>query len=220
MLRWIIPGSLLLLLAPAANARAQADPLAARTKGSAGAPVTVYEMSDFQCPFCKRHVDQVFPTLEKEYVATGKVRWIFINLPLPSLHPNAVAAAEFAMCAARHGKFWPAHDLLYRLQTVWAPLKTPAPFLLGLGDSIRLAKAPLKTCLDKGETSQEVRDDSEGAVKAGARSTPAFYIEGGLLSGALPLEVWRPILDSIYLAKTRKPAAGSKPTAQSLPSER
>ena len=122
----------ILLALLASRAAGQPDPLAARAKGAAAAPITVYEMSDFQCPFCKRHVDETFPVLEKEYVATGKVRWIFINLPLSSIHPNAVAAAEFAMCAARHGKFWPAHDALYRTQAKWAPLKNPAGYLLGL----------------------------------------------------------------------------------------
>jgi len=75
---------------------AKPDPLGMRTKGSATAPVTVYEMSDFQCPFCKRQVDNTWPLLEKEYIATGKVRWIFINYPLVSIHPNAVPAAELA----------------------------------------------------------------------------------------------------------------------------
>jgi protein-disulfide isomerase len=194
----------ILLALPAARVTAQADPLAVRTKGAATAPVTVYEMSDFQCPFCKRHVDETFPTLEKEYIATGKVRWIFINMPLTSIHPNAVAAAEFAMCAARHGKFWPAHDVLYRTQPRWAPMKDPAPYLLGLADSLRLPRAAMTGCLQNAETREEVRQDSEGAVKAGARSTPVFYIEGGLLEGALPPEVWRPILDSVYRAKTAK----------------
>jgi protein-disulfide isomerase len=195
----------LLLLCLAAPAAAQTDPLASRTKGSATAPVTVYEMSDFQCPFCKRHVDQTFPALEKEYVATGKVRWIFINLPLTQLHPNAVAAAEFAMCAAREGKFWPAHDLLYRRQEIWAPLKNPAAFLISLTDSLKLPKAKVSACLEKAETRGEVQKDAEGAVKAGAQSTPTFYIEGGLLTGAWPPEVWRPILDSVYRVKTQKP---------------
>lgn len=194
----------ILLALPAARAAAQPDPLAARTKGAATAPITVYEMSDFQCPFCKRHVDETFPTLEKEYVATGKVRWIFINLPLSSIHPNAVAAAEFAMCAARQGKFWPAHDALYRTQKKWAPMKDPAPYLLGLVDSLRLPKPAMTACLSNAETREEVRQDSEGAVKAGATSTPTFYIEGGLLAGALPPEVWRPVLDSIYRAKASK----------------
>ena len=195
----------LFLLCLAVPAAAQTDPLASRTKGSATAPVTVYEMSDFQCPFCKRHVDQTFPALEKEYVATGKVRWIFINLPLTQLHPNAVAAAEFAMCAAREGKFWPAHDLLYRRQEIWAPLKNPAVFLISLTDSLKLPKAKVSACLEKAETRGEVQKDAEGAVKAGAQSTPTFYIEGGLLTGAWPPEVWRPILDSVYRVKTQKP---------------
>ena len=195
----------LLLLGLAVPAAAQTDPLATRTKGSATAPVTVYEMSDFQCPFCKRHAEQTFPTLEKEYIATGKVRWIFINLPLTSLHPNAVAAAEFAMCAAREGKFWPAHDLLYRRQDVWAPLKNPAAFLISLTDSLKLPKARISACLDKAETRDEIRKDAEGATKAGAQSTPAFYIEGGIMAGAWPPEIWRPILDSVYIKKTKKP---------------
>jgi protein-disulfide isomerase len=195
----------LVLLGLAAPVAAQTDPLATRTKGSAAAPITVYEMSDFQCPFCKRHSEQTFPALEKEYVATGKVRWIFINYPLTSLHPNAVAAAEFAMCAAREGKFWPAHDLLYRRQEVWAPLKNPAAFLISLTDSLKLPKTKVSACLEKAETRDEVRKDSEGAVKAGAQSTPTFYIEGGLLIGVWPPDIWRPILDSVYRAKTKKP---------------
>ncbi len=70
------------------------DPLRARTKGRADAPVTVYEMADFQCPACRLFAVTVLPALDSEYVRTGKVRWVFINLPLTSIHPNAVAAAE------------------------------------------------------------------------------------------------------------------------------
>jgi predicted DsbA family dithiol-disulfide isomerase len=86
-----------------------------------------------------------------------------------------------------------------------APLQNPEQFLFGLGDSLKLPKAKLTACLVTNATRDAVRDDAEGAVKAGAESTPTFYIEGGLLRGALPPEIWRPILDSIYLAKTRKP---------------
>jgi protein-disulfide isomerase len=197
--RWVLPALLLTL-----TGAAQTDPLAPRTKGAAAAPVTVYEMSDFQCPFCKRFSENTFPALEKEYIATGKVRWIFINMPLVSIHPNAVPAAEFAMCAAREGKFWPAHDLLYRRQEVWAPLKNPAAFLLSLADSLKIPRGRITPCLEKGETRALVRSDSEGSVKAGASSTPTFYIEGALMKGAYPVEVWRPILDSIVRVKSRK----------------
>ena len=178
----------------------QPDPLASRSKGSTRAPVTVYEMSDFQCPFCKRHSEQTFPALEKEYVATGKVRWIFINFPLP-IHPNAPPAAEFAMCAAEQGRFWPAHDLLYRHQEAWAPLANPAAFFLSLADSLRLSPDRIRACLESGQTREAIRDDAAGATRSGANSTPTFYIEGGLLIGAWPPEVWRPILDSLYRVK-------------------
>ena len=196
--------ALLVACVPAAAA-AQSDFLAERTKGSATAPVTVYEMSDFQCPYCKRFTEQFFPEIEKAYIATGKVRWIFINLPLTSLHPNAVPAAEFAMCAAREGKFWPAHDALFRHQDVWAPLKNPGAFLLSLADTVKVSRAKITACLEKAEMRDLVKRDTEGSVKAGASSTPTFYVEGGLLRGAYPMQVWRPILDSLVTVKSRKP---------------
>ena len=83
---------------------AKKDPLSARSLGSPTAPITVYEMSDFQCPYCRRHALDVFPALQQAYVKTGKVRWIFINFPLTSIHPNAAAAAELALCGARLGR--------------------------------------------------------------------------------------------------------------------
>lgn len=191
-----------ILLGPGtAAAQSGADPLAARTKGSATAPVTVYEMSDFQCPFCRRHALETWPTIEREYVSTGKVRWIFINYPLTSIHPNAVAAAELAMCAGRQGRFWQAHDLIFRTQSTWAPLKDPGAFLTSLVDSLRLPKAAMTRCLQGAETQAEVESDTEGSIRAGANSTPTFYIEGGLMAGAQPLPVFRKVLDSIIAAK-------------------
>ncbi|MEP6571187.1 MAG: thioredoxin domain-containing protein [Gemmatimonadota bacterium] len=186
-------------------ARQEPDPLlAARTKGSASAPVTVYEMSDFQCPFCRRQAVETFPTLERDFIATGKVRWVFINFPLTSIHPNAAAAAEFAMCAAKVDKFWPIHDLLFKYQDKWAPLKEPGAFLLTLADSAGIQRSDLTACLEKGETRALVMADADGATKAGAGSTPSFYIEGGLLAGAAPVAAFEQVLDSIWKAKTAK----------------
>lgn len=202
MTRSLLALALAGMLAPAAI-EAQNIPLSARTKGSPTAPVTVYEMSDFQCPFCRQHALNVFPQLEQEFIRTGKVKWVFINYPLTSIHPNAVPAASLAMCAARHDKFWPAHDLLFKYQEVWAPLKNPAPFLLTLVDTLRLPKPAMHNCLQKAETVPQIQSDAEGAVKSGAQSTPTFYIEGGLLVGVKPVELFRYVLDSIHTAKTR-----------------
>jgi len=173
-----------------------------RSKGAEDAPVTVYEMSDFQCPYCRRHALETFPELDREYVATGKVCWVFINFPIPQLHPNATAAAEFAMCAARLDQFWPIHDLLFRNQESWERLADPAPFLLTLADSAHIARSTILPCLTNHETRELVQSDAEGAARIGVRSTPSFIIEGGLLRGAAPAADFKPILDSIYKLKT------------------
>ena len=188
-----------------ATLAAQDVPLSARAKGSPNAPITVYEMSDFQCPFCRRPAIETFPALERDYIRTGKVRWVFVNYPLTSIHANAVAAAAFAMCAAKQNKFWPAHDLLFLHQETWGPLKNPAPFLLTLADSLKLAKPAITSCLEKEETVAQIKADAEGASKSGAQRTPTFYVDGGLIVGAQPLPLFRMVLDSIYAAKTRKP---------------
>ncbi len=185
----------------AGPSRGQDDPLAPRSKGSAAAPVTVYEMSDFQCPFCRRHAVETLPILEDEYIKTGKIRWVFVNFPIPQLHPNAVPAAQVAMCAARQDAFWPVHDLLFLHQDVWGPLASPGEFLLSLADSVRIDRDSLGACLEAQATLDQVRVDAQGAVQAGATSTPTFYIEGGLLVGAHPVEVFRVVLDSIISEK-------------------
>ena len=173
--------------------------VAQRTKGQASAPVTVYELSDFQCPFCRSQAVETFPILEREFIETGKVRWIFLNFPLTQLHPNAAAAAEFSMCAAKVGKFWPVHDLLFSYQVKWAPLKNPGPFLISLADSAGIPRTDLTPCLDSHEMLPLVRAEAEGAAKSGVQSTPTVYIEGvGLLTGAYPVAVFRQILDSLW----------------------
>jgi protein-disulfide isomerase len=175
--------------------------LESRTKGSPKAPVTVYEMSDFQCPYCKRFAQETFPELERQYLRTGKVRWVFINFPLTSVHPHAAPAAELVMCAARQGEFWRVHDLLFQYQETWAPLKEAGPFFVSLADSAGLSKKSLLSCLQAPETRTAVQADAEGAARSGATSTPTFYIEGGMVAGAVPLEVFRRVLDSIYGVK-------------------
>ncbi len=187
---------------PAASGGDQDDLRAARTRGRPDAPVTVYEMSDFQCPWCGRFARETMPDIEREYIATGKVRFIFVNFPLP-MHPNAGPAAELAMCAAQQDRFWQVHDLLFRHQERWADLREPGTFFMSLADSAGADRGAMARCVRTGAMRDLVRRDAEGAARTGARSTPTFYIEGGLMSGAQPIGVFRTVLDSIYTAKTR-----------------
>lgn len=184
------------------RALAQDTTLASRTLGARSAPVTVYEMADFQCPYCRDFALQTFPTLKKEYIATGKVKWIFINFPLP-MHGNAEPAAEFAMCAARQDRFWQTHDMLYGTQEQWEQLKDPVPFFMAKAGPIGLNRGTLTDCLKSGAGKKVVDADLQGDARAGAQSTPSFYIEGGMMAGNAPLQTFRKVLDSVYAAKKK-----------------
>lgn len=188
--------------APLAAQTTGGNPLASRSKGSPTAPVTVYEMSDFQCPYCKRFAQQTFPQIERTYITPGKVRWVFINFPLTSVHEHAAAAGQLALCAAKQQGFWRVHDLLFQYQDTWAPLKEVGPFFVSLADSAGLSKKALLTCLQAPETQENLQAEAEGAQRSGAASTPSFYIEGGLMEGAVPFDVFKRVLDSVYAGKT------------------
>ena len=162
-------------------------------------------MADFQCPACRTFALETMPQLEREYIRTGKVRFVFIHLPLTQIHRNAVAAAEVATCAGRQARFWDMHDALFLRQAAWAPLDDPAPYLLALADSVGVDRKALTTCLTTRATRAEIEQDAYRAARTGARSTPTFYIEGGLLEGSGPVTVYRRLLDSIYRVKTAGP---------------
>lgn len=180
----------------------QSDALTARSKGAADAPVVVYEMADFQCPACRQFAVETMPVIDREFIHTGKVRWVFVNFPLATIHRHAVAAAEVAMCAARENKFWPVHDALFLRQPQWAPLEEPGPYLVALAESAGVARTGLLPCLQHQATQREIEQDVARSQAAGARSTPTFYIEGSLLVGAAPTRVFRRVLDSLYRDKT------------------
>ena len=179
------------------------DLRAERTRGSADAPVTMYEISDFECPYCAEFWRETLPSIERDYIDTGKLRLIFVNMPLTSLHPNAEPAAELAMCAARQHQFWQMHDLLFRNQDHWADLAQPGPYFLSLGDSLHLDVGQLQECLRTKATRPIIESDFDGSHKSGATSTPTFYIEGELIVGAQPFSLFKQVLDSIIAARTK-----------------
>jgi protein-disulfide isomerase len=81
--------------------------------GRQDAPVTLVEFSDYQCPFCKRHFSTVYPILKKDYIDTGKLRYVFRDLPIASLHPQAQKAREAAYCGREQNRYWEMHDILF-----------------------------------------------------------------------------------------------------------
>ncbi len=189
--------------APAAAQQQQTGMLDQRTKGSPDAPITVFEVSDFQCPYCRVFWEETLPAMEREYIDSGKLKLVFVNLPLTQIHSNAAAAHEFAMCAAIQERFWPAHDLLYQYQDQWAGLSDPGPYFMTLGDSAGLAPGELRDCFNTGAVRGIIQQEIEMNFRAGVNSTPSFIVEGILVPGLAPIEAWRPLLDSLYTAKTQ-----------------
>ena len=159
----------------------------APVKGAETAPVTIVEFAEFQCPFCMR----VGPTLEQiESTYKDRVRFVWKHLPLVSIHSHAMDAAIAAEAAGKQGRFWDYHDKLFANQTQLEPgdLRKYAQEL-----GLNLAR------FDKDLTDQDLKtkvlEDMTEATSLGVTSTPTFFINGRLVSGAMPFETFSTIID-------------------------
>ena len=162
--------------------------------GAANAPVTLIEFSDFQCPFCAR----VMPTLKKVKDTYGdRVRIVWKDFPLTSIHPQAFKAAEAGQCAREQGKFWELHDRLFANQQALQPeaLKEHAA-------AVGLDLAKFNACFDASKYGERVQQQMSAGAELGVGSTPSIFINGRLVSGAQPYEVFTAIIDD-ELARAR-----------------
>ena len=162
-------------------------------RGTADAPVTLVEFSDFHCPFCKQVQPTLTQVLEKY---PGKVRLLFRHLPLETLHPQARNAAEASWCAQDQGKFWEYHDLLFAN----AP-KAGEDDLKHYAEQIDLDMKTFESCLSQNAHRDSIQRDIDEVTKLGMSGTPAFFINGRPLSGAQPLEKFVQVIDE-ELART------------------
>ena len=147
-------------------------------KGNADAPVTIIEFSDFQCPFCGRFYEQTLPSIIENYVDTGKVKFVYRDLPLDSIHPNARPAHIASECADEQGKFWGYHDMLFDNQSEWGrlPAADLQSTLTKYASDLGLESASFEACLESDAIADEVNKDSLDAARYGATGTPAFFI--------------------------------------------
>lgn len=165
--------------------------------GNKDAKVTIVEFSDFQCPFCKRFVDQTWEQLKKDYIDSGKAKLTFRHLPLSSIHPNAQKAAEASECANEQDKFWDYHDKLFATQDTWsakAADAAAADFTSYAGE-LGLNTDQFSSCLSSGKYTEAITKDSTDAATAGATGTPAFFINGYILVGAQPISAFKTEID-------------------------
>lgn len=158
-------------------------------RGDFNAPITLVEFSDFECPFCERH----YPTLKKilsDYA--GKVRLVYKHFPL-SFHPNSQKAAEASECADEQGKFWEYHDKLFENQAAGYSVDKFKKWADELGFNAK----KFNDCLDTDKYASKVAADEQEGQNDGVQGTPATFVNGQLVSGAVPLESFKSIIDSL-----------------------
>jgi protein-disulfide isomerase len=167
--------------------------------GSATAPVTLVEFTDYQCPFCRRFQAQDWPQLKRNYVDTGKLRFIVRDLPL-SFHSNARPAAEAAHCAGEQGRFWPMHTGLLGKD---ADLSRQG--LEARAGAAGVDMSRFRACIAANKYESAIAANAAQADALGIHGTPAFVVgaaangklDGLLLEGALPYEDFRMVLEAL-----------------------
>jgi protein-disulfide isomerase len=139
--------------------------------GRASAPITIVEFSDYQCPYCGQFFRETLPLLVAEYVNTGRVRFVYHDFPLSSLHPSALKAAEAARCAGDQHRYWEYHDALFHDQSSLQGTK-----LVQRALSLKLDTGAFKRCLNSGQYSDAIKQSVVEGEQAGVDGTPMFFI--------------------------------------------
>ena len=164
---------------------------AAGAIGDENAPVTIVEFSDYQCPFCERHFQETIPSIMSDMIETGQVRYVFKDLPLDSLHPEARSAALAARCAGEQDAYWKMHDALFESQQKWAGQGSAAnDIFLSLAGDLNLDQTAFSTCIAEDRYAQVIQDNVDEAQSLGASATPYFFIDGYPIAGAQSYELF------------------------------
>ena len=173
------------------------------TMGDPDAPITIIEFSDFQCPFCARFHTQTLPQILEEYIDQGKVKLVFRDFPIQSIHPNALPASAAAECANEQNKFREMHDRLFEKQNEWNKLTTADAVSLfsNYASDMQLDQSMFDSCLTSGKYIEEIKHDLEDGRKYGVSGTPGFFVgndEIGYveLKGAQPFESFKKLIDA------------------------
>lgn len=159
--------------------------------GESDAPVTIVEYGDYQCPWCSKFFEESEKPLRDEYIKTGKVKMVYRDFPIDSIHPFARVAAEAANCAKDQSKFWLYHDALLDKQK-----DIPTMDFVSLATELGFETATFKACFENGKYKDEIQKDFDGAVAAGVNGTPAVFINGQQVGGFLTYDQLKVAVDS------------------------
>lgn len=140
-------------------------------KGSATAQVALVEYSDYECPFCIRHYQQVMPQIQQAYIDTNKIRYMFRDFPIDELHPQSIRGHVAAHCATEQGKFWPMHERLFSKAGTHTPEE-----LTKRASEVGLNASAFAACVAADKYSASIRQSTATAISMGASGTPFFIV--------------------------------------------
>jgi protein-disulfide isomerase len=173
-----------------------------RTLGRPTTTLWLIEAGDFECPVCRAWHEESFPTIERDYILTGKIRFAFVNYPVAQ-HRYAVLAASAAMCASAQHKFWPMHDSLYAKQAKWTAAADPTPTFKEIARAIRLDVNAWSDCFGHDRAAPLIQADHDRLRDAGVHGAPSFFIADRGLPGDPGLPTLRAIIDSLLASRGR-----------------
>jgi protein-disulfide isomerase len=156
-------------------------------RGPETAPITIVEFADYECPYCTRGYDTMKQVMEKY---DGKIKWYFRDFPL-SFHRNAVGYSVAAQCAGEQGKYWDMHDAILEGQKELAAKGG----VEGLAKELGLEEAAFTACIAEDARTKQVMTDMGEGQAVGVTGTPAYFINGIMVSGAQPLENFESVID-------------------------
>jgi protein-disulfide isomerase len=177
-------------------------------EGSPDAPVRVLEFSDFGCGYCRRFHEESYPVLVQEYMDAGKVQWKYVPMVL-GMFPNAIEAARAGECAGEQDEFAVMRDLLFERQPEWKRSDDPDPLMDGYAREVGLDMERFGQCVAEGWQDERIQDGTQLSRQVGVRGTPTFFVVGyAPIPGAIPLDLFRAALDTVYAEATRGPEGG------------
>jgi protein-disulfide isomerase len=184
-----------------------------QTRGDRNAKLTLIEFTDYECPFCGRHFRETAPKILKDYIETGKIRYVFSDLPL-SMHAHAKKAAEAALCAGEQGKYWEMHDLLFANQQALENSN-----LLAYATRLGLNVPAFQKALESGKYEPKVSANAAEAANLGFTGAPSFAI-GLTQPNEAPVKIIEVIIGAQPYANFQKEFADAlNPQRPSVPTQ-
>ncbi len=165
-------------------------------KGDEDAPILMIEFTDFECPYCLKFNQEVYPLLTKNY--DKELKYVFIPFPLDSIHPNAMNASLAAMCADDQGAFWEYRDLVFNAEEGYSK-----DAFLNYADQLKLDLDQFSGCIDDETYRELIEENIQRAMELGVASTPTFLINGLPVMGAQPYELFAGVIEAELLSSEK-----------------